>query len=988
MTGPQSYRIGSWTAAAVAAVTLVLVWPAPAAAQLGKLLSPGPLAKAHATLEGAASCQQCHEPGRQVTAARCLTCHQPIAERIRARKGVHRDAAGGCVTCHVEHAGVDANIRPFDTRRFDHAAQTGFPLDGRHAAIASDCARCHKTRSFLTVQPACASCHADPHKPSLGSACVSCHPTSRAFKEASRTFDHDKAAFPLAGAHQRVACERCHVKQTFKGLKFATCADCHRSPHRQTLGDSCATCHAPDTWKTKKIDHARTGFALRGSHAQLDCVKCHTKPPTQVHLKFAKCADCHADVHRGAFKPDCSACHTESKFGGAPFDHKTTAFPLDGKHAPLSCASCHKQASATGARVALPRPVEFKGLSTACSSCHADPHKNELGTRCEPCHTSASFKVTQFNHPRSPDFFGGQHAGVACAACHIADSPRQPRRTGVPIDGWKFKNLALACTVCHVDPHLGQLGTSCDTCHTIATPRFQVARYDHARSTFALTGAHAAVECAKCHKKETAAFPAGSGSAIRFKGLATDCASCHKDPHIGQLGPRCDTCHTSASFTIPRYTHAANAPLFTGRHTAVACAACHKREEAQFPAGRGSAVRYKRGGAACASCHTDPHRSSLGSTCEQCHTPEAWKTISRAFHKVTQLPLEGRHLMVECTACHVAGVIKGTPTRCYDCHWIRRQDDPYRTALGNQCEQCHRPASWLAVNWNHGAITGVPLNPVHRALGCDACHKNGQFKNSAPACSSCHQAEYQRTKNPAHAAAGFPLTCDLCHRPSHGTWSQARFNHSAFPLVGLHATQACSACHVTNVYKGTPRDCYSCHRTAYQNTKNPNHAAAGFPTTCETCHQAASPTWSASFNHNSVFPLVGLHATQACSACHVNNVYKGTPRDCYGCHRTAYQNTRNPNHAAAGFPTTCETCHRATDASWAQGTFNHTWFPIASGRHAGNPCSACHTNPANYKVFTCLTCHDRGRTDPDHRNVRGYVYDSQACYSCHPQGRE
>ena len=66
------------------------------------------------------------------------------------------------------------------------------------------------------------------------------------------------------------------------------------------------------------------------------------------------------------------------------------------------------------------------------------------------------------------------------------------------------------------------------------------------------------------------------------------------------------------------------------------------------------------------------------------------------------MPLEGRHLAVPCAECHLDGQIKATPTRCYDCHWIRRQDDRFRTALGADCEQCHRPISWTAVNWDHG----------------------------------------------------------------------------------------------------------------------------------------------------------------------------------------------------------------------------------------------------------------------------------------------
>ena len=121
----------------------------------------------------------------------------------------------------------------------------------------------------------------------------------------------------------------------------------------------------------------------------------------------------------------------------------------------------------------------------------------------------------------------------------------------------------------------------------------------------------------------------------------------------------------------------------------------------------------------------------------------------------------------------------------------------------------------------------------------------------------------------------------------------------------------------------------------------------------------------------------------------MNNVYKGTPRDCYGCHKTKYDQTTNPNHVAAGFPTTCETCHKATDTSWNQGTFNHTWFPITSGRHSGFQCAQCHTTPSNFTLFSCTTggCHPQSETNGHHNGVPGYVYSSPACYSCHPTGR-
>ncbi len=491
-----------------------------------------------------------------------------------------------------------------------------------------------------------------------------------------------------------------------------------------------------------------------------------------------------------------------------------------------------------------------------------------------------------------------------------------------------------------------------------------------------------------------------------------------------------------------------------GKHTALAgkCPACHNSRS------------YLNNLKNCDSCHADPHKGGMTQSCDSCHSPEGWSFASRAFHKAGHFPLEGRHLSVPCASCHLDGLIKGTPTRCYDCHWIRRQDDPYRTRLGNECEECHRPTSWTAVLWDHGARTGMPLNGAHRSLNCDACHKDRVFTNASFDCYSCHREDYEETDDPNHMRAGFPTTCELCHLPSHTSWEQASFNHASiyplvgvhaaqacsschknniyagtprdcygchrtdyestrdpnhvaagfptscetchrptdasfeqasfnhgatYPLVGAHATQACSSCHKNNIYAGTPRDCYGCHRTDYESTRDPNHVAAGFPTSCETCHRPTDTSFEqASFNHGAVYPLVGVHATQACSSCHKNNIYAGTPRDCYGCHRADYESARDPNHVAAGFPTTCDSCHRPTDTSFEQGRFDHSYFPITTGRHAGNACSACHPDSSNFKVFSCLTCHGQSETNSHHTGVSGYSYNSQACYSCHPQGRE
>jgi len=584
-----------------------------ASAQLGALVSPGRLSRAHAQLEGVANCLQCHSKGQQVVAAKCLTCHKPIAQRIAAKQGVHRDVTTDCVACHVEHAGVDAELRPFDTRTFDHAKDAGFALDGLHAALKTQCAACHKTRSFLTAQTGCASCHTDPHKGTLGTSCTGCHSTSVRFAAASKAFDHTKAKFPLKGAHATATCESCHKNKQFKGIAFASCSNCHADPHASKMGAACSSCHTEASWRTSKVDHARTAFPLKGRHATVECAKCHRTSAVRVNVRFDTCAACHADPHRGSFAPqDCSACHTEATFRKGAFDHATTTFPLADRHAGLECVACHKTLTAS--------VRDFRGLKTSCASCHEDVHRGELGSSCGSCHSSRSFAVTAFTHAKPRPFFAGQHAPLTCAQCHVGTLT--PARAGGPVVlRVGFTTTPSTCASCHKDVHLGQLGATCDRCHTLELAGFRVTGFGHAATRFPLTGAHTAVLCEKCHQVETAAFPSGSGTARRFTNIGTECAACHVDPHRGQLDRACQACHTTGTFALPRYTHRNAKGLrdfFTGQHNSAACERCHARS----PAASGAKPRPNyRITTACTNCHIDVHRGALGADCAACHKP-------------------------------------------------------------------------------------------------------------------------------------------------------------------------------------------------------------------------------------------------------------------------------------------------------------------------------------------------------------------------------
>jgi len=362
-----------------------------------------------------------------------------------------------------------------------------------------------------------------------------------------------------------------------------------------------------------------------------------------------------------------------------------------------------------------------------------------------------------------------------------------------------------------------------------------------------------------------------------------------------------------------------------------------------------------------------------------------FETPNRAFHQKTSFRLEGRHLSTACESCHLNGVFKGTPTTCLSCHWIRRQDDRFKLQLGSQCEECHTPKGWTPARFDHAAAAGTPLSGPHRLLACQSCHKNDNLRSASGGCVTCHLKDYAAARQPDHAAGGFPTACEACHRAGDNSFHQARFDHQAsFPLLGQHALQTCSTCHTNGLYRGTPRDCVGCHRTEYDRTTSPPHAAAGFPTVCESCHRATDASFrGVAFNHNTVFPLVGQHAQQACLACHKNNVYRGTPRDCAGCHRAEYDRTTSPPHAAAGFPTTCDSCHRATDSSFRGVVFNHSTVFALQGRHAQTACVSCHQNNV-YRGTPrdCVGCHlaDYNRTTAPAHVAAGFP---TTCETCH-----
>src|ERR1700730_2123981 len=281
-----------WLLGCLLLISGVFLCAATARAQI----SPGPLSKAHETLNGSSQCSTCHQFGTSTPTFKCLECHKEIADRLTAHKGYHallgmKNLKGNdCVRCPLEHNGVDFSLVHWEPalKQFDHR-QTGYPLIEKHAAVA--CEKCHTSahmvsslrsliqqknvsNSFLGLSQDCVACHEDAHKGQLGTDCQRCHNVND-WKQAKQ-FDHSKTKYPLTGMHAQVACEKCHFPSgsdktvKFTGIRFDPCVACHTDPHRGAFKGTCESCHSTASWKkvsaSTQFDDSKTKYPLLGMH--------------------------------------------------------------------------------------------------------------------------------------------------------------------------------------------------------------------------------------------------------------------------------------------------------------------------------------------------------------------------------------------------------------------------------------------------------------------------------------------------------------------------------------------------------------------------------------------------------------------------------------------------------------------------------------------------------------------------------------------------
>ena len=157
-----------------------------------------------------------------------------------------------------------------------------------------------------------------------------------------------------------------------------------------------------------------------------------------------------------------------------------------------------------------------------------------------------------------------------------------------------------------------------------------------------------------------------------------------------------------------------------------------------------------------------------------------------------------------------------------------------------------------------------------------------------------------------------------------------------------------------------------------------DHQANNFSTDCSSCHSVTGTAWKGDPILHSFFPLEQGHKGIDCFGCHKPPAYTGLDANCISCHADAINAAQSVDHSL--FPTDCKLCHTLAIGWKPAGFSSHdAYFPIYSGKHKGrwNECVDCHIQSSNYKIFSCINCHEHNNAQKmakEHDEVSGFKF--------------
>ncbi len=449
-------------------------------------------------------------------------------------------------------------------------------------------------------------------------------------------------------------------------------------------------------------------------------------------------------------------------------------------------------------------------------------------------------------------------------------------------------------------------------------------------------------------------FSPGQVSAKSITGVLIKGFSSHAD-----FEKHCGNCHE---------------PLIT--NVATKCLDCHSDVARQITTQEGIHSQFKNADQ-CATCHPEHKGRDFNPT----------KASFQLFdHSTTGFSLQWHQInydatTMQCTECHKSSSYKIVDNQsCLNCH--SNHDKTFGavhvTDFGPNCLGCHDGADRM-VNFDH-STTGYTLEGKHSQTKCADCHTNGTIKDTPKECKDCHS-------EPSTHKGDFNQTCDTCHTPQ--GWSPVSLDNKPFAhltttgfSLELHKTDyanqaiTCATCHPSDLNSLNIQTCVDCH--SQHDTKFMADHQLQYGSECMTCHDGVDRL--SNFDHANFFPLDGKHATTDCIACHVDNVYRGTPSECYQCHK-------EPDIHTGVFGLKCFYCHSAE--AWSPASLRQHNFPLNHGVEDQNlqlQCDACHG--PNYIEYTCYNCHDHTADGiaQSHAALKIADQDLPACAKCHPAG--
>ena len=136
-----------------------------------------PLTEGHALSD----CKACHVEGRYSSLSRaCVSCHRE--DYLSAKVPDHQalDIPEDCASCHTTAPGWSPAKFPIHDRFY--------PLEGAHAEVQGECAKCHDLNDYSAVPMECVGCHREDYQGSANPShtqlnipedCATCHTTDR-----------------------------------------------------------------------------------------------------------------------------------------------------------------------------------------------------------------------------------------------------------------------------------------------------------------------------------------------------------------------------------------------------------------------------------------------------------------------------------------------------------------------------------------------------------------------------------------------------------------------------------------------------------------------------------------------------------------------------------------------------------------------------------------------------------------------------------------